>query len=154
MIQAPQAASPIHEWRRDGHLISTDRRRLDIDMIWRFLSQEAYWSPGIERALVECAIAGSMVLGLYEEESGRQVGFARILSDGARLAYLSDVFVLASHRGRGIGTWLIETALDHPQLRAVGRWMLATGDAHELYARFGFKPLQDTAKYMERLINR
>ncbi len=137
----------VLEWRKDGFLISTDPGRIDLDVVHDFLAKEAYWSPGVERSLVERAIQGSLVFGLYDEGNA-QIGFSRVVTDGALFAYLRDVFVLKSHRGKGLGRWLTERSLDHPALRTVKRWMLSTDDAHALYAKFGFKPLSRPDVYM------
>ena len=126
------------EWTRDGYVISTDPGRLDLDAIHAFL-REAYWSPGVPRAVVERSIRHSLPFGLYDP-GGRQAGFARAVTDRAVYAYLADVFVLDEHRGRGLGAWLVETVLAHPDLRGLRRIALATEDAHELYRRFGFGP--------------
>jgi GNAT superfamily N-acetyltransferase len=136
------------EWSRDGYTVSTDRARLDLDMIGRFLAEEAYWSPGIARDLVEKAIAGSMPFGLYGPD-GAQAGFARVVTDGSLFAYLRDVFVLKEHRGKGLGMWLAESAINHPDLATVKRWMLSTSDAHALYAKLGFEVLQHPDWYMQ-----
>jgi GNAT superfamily N-acetyltransferase len=124
------------EWRRDTYVVSTDRSRLDLDVIHEFL-REAYWSPGIPREVVERAVAHSLQFGLFAAD-GAQVGFARAITDRATYAYLADVFVLPAHRGRGLGTWLVGCVLSHPELQGLRRWGLATLDAHGLYARFGF----------------
>lgn len=137
-----------HEWSRDGYTVSTDRARLDMDVIARFLAEQSYWSPGIARDLVEKAIAGSMPFGLYDP-SGAQAGFARVVTDGALFAYLRDVFVIEEHRGKGLGTWLAEAAVNHPDLATVRGWMLATADAHEVYAKVGFHPLKRPDWYMQ-----
>ncbi|HET6395841.1 MAG TPA: GNAT family N-acetyltransferase [Pseudoxanthomonas sp.] len=117
--------------------ISTDRDELDVDVIHRFLSQEAYWSRGIPRATVERAIAGSLCFGGYLDGEG-QVAFARVTTDGATFGYLADVFVLPSQRGRGFGKQLMDAVMAHPQLQGLRRFMLATSDAHGLYAQYGF----------------
>jgi GNAT superfamily N-acetyltransferase len=121
----------------DALRISTDRCELDVDLIHRFLSQEAYWSRGIPRATVERAIAGSLCFGGYLEDAG-QVAFARVTTDGATFGYLADVFVVPSQRGRGFGKRLMDAVMAHPQLQGLRRFMLATGDAHGLYAQYGF----------------
>jgi len=118
--------------------ISTDRDELDVDMIHRFLSQEAYWSRGIPRETVERAIAGSLCFGGYLDGGG-QVAFARVTTDGATFGYLADVFVLPAWRGRGYSKQLVAAVLAHPQLQGLRRLMLATSDAHGLYAQFGFR---------------
>ena len=117
--------------------ISTDRGELDVDLVHRFLCEEAYWSRGIPRATVERAIAGSLCFGGYVEGAG-QVAFARVTTDGATFGYLADVFVLPAQRGRGYGKRLMEAVMAHPQLQGLRRFMLATGDAHGLYAQYGF----------------
>ena len=117
--------------------ISTSRDELDVDMIHRFLSQEAYWSRGIPRATVERAIAGSLCFGGYLDGVG-QVAFARAATDGATFAYLADVFVLPAWQGRGLGKRLMDAVMAHPQLQGLRRFMLATSDAHGLYAGYGF----------------
>ena len=117
--------------------ISDDRNELDVDLVHGFLSREAYWSRGIPWETVERAIAGSLCFGGYLEGEG-QVAFARVITDGATFGYLADVFVLPAHRGRGYGRQLVAAVLAHPQLQGLRRFMLATSDAHRLYAQFGF----------------
>lgn len=134
------------EWRRDGYLISTDPARLDQEAIWRFL-RTSYWSPDIAREVVERAIHNSLVFGLLAA-GGEQAGFARVVTDKARFAWLADVFVLEQHRGKGLGVWLVETVLGHPELAGV-RFVLGTADAHRLYERFGFRAV-DPSRMMGR----
>lgn len=124
--------------RADGHTISTDPARLDLDLVHAFL-RTAYWSTGVPREVVERSIRHSLPFGVYDPGDA-QVGFARVVTDYAVFAYLGDVFVLPEHRGRGLGVWLVQAVLDHPELQGLRRWALATADAHELYARFGFGP--------------
>jgi GNAT superfamily N-acetyltransferase len=131
---------------RDGYEIDDDRGRLDVDAIHAFLSRDAYWSPGIPRDVVARAVAGSLCFGLYRD--GAQVGFSRATTDKATFAWLSDVYVLADHRGRGLGHWLVRTALGHPDLKGLGRILLATSDAHQVYADCGFAPLSDPERWM------
>ena len=133
-------------WRRGDYLISTDRSLLDLDVIHAFLSEEAYWSRGVSRGVVERSIENSLNFGLYQGTG--QVGFARVVTDHATFAWLADVFVLPGHRGGGLGKWLVETAVSHPELCGLRRWILATGDAHDLYARFGFRPAAGDARFM------
>jgi len=137
-----------HERSEDGFLFSTDPGRLDIDLIHDFLSRESYWVPGIRREFVEQAITRSICFAAYED--ARQVAFARVITDGAGFAWLADVFVLGDQRGHGLGKRLIEFVLSHPDLQRIRRFMLATRDAHDLYARFGFKPLAHPERLMER----
>jgi threonine aldolase len=130
-------AEPATEWRRDGYLITTDPARFDIDAIFEFLTA-CYWSPGISRDLVERGIANSLAFGLMTAD-GEQAGFSRLVTDYATFAWLCDVFVLEPHRGQGLGKWLVETAVGHPDVAGL-RFLLATYDAHGLYEQFGFEP--------------
>ena len=137
------------EWKRDGLTVSTERARLDRDAIHEFL-RGSYWAKGIPREIVDRSIDNSLCFGLYD--GNRLVGFARVITDSATFAYLSDVFVLESHRGRGLGTWFMETVLSHPDLQNLRRWMLATADAHGLYRRVGFTALSKPERIMEKLL--
>jgi len=128
--------------------ISTDPSRLDLDVIHGFLSR-SYWSPGIPREVVARALRNSLCCGAYCH--GAQVGFARVVSDRATFAYLADVFVLESHRGRGVSKLLMQCLLAHPDLQGLRRWSLATRDAHGLYRHFGFVPLANPERHMEIL---
>jgi GNAT superfamily N-acetyltransferase len=133
------------EWFREPYFISTAPERLDLDVIHGFLTR-SYWAAGRSRERVEASIAHSIPIGLYHRadeqrragERAEQVGFARAVSDRATFAYLADVFVLDAHRGRGLGVWLVETALGLPECEGA-RWLLGTRDAHELYRKFGFR---------------
>ena len=127
--------------------ISTDRDRLDLARVHRFLSTEAYWSPGVSREVVERSTANSLAFGVYAP-GGEQVGFARVVTDHATFAWLADVYVEAEHRGRGLGKRLLEAVLSHPDLAGMRRWMLATADAHDLYRGFGFHELQRVGRFM------
>jgi GNAT superfamily N-acetyltransferase len=127
------------EWAGPGgYVVSTDPDRLDVDRIHSFL-RNAYWSTGIPRDVVERSIANSLPFGLYAP-SGQQAGFARVVTDRATYAYLGDVYVETAHRGRGLGKFLVSCVLAHPELQGLRRWALATADAHDLYARHGFRP--------------
>jgi GNAT superfamily N-acetyltransferase len=135
-----------------GYEISTDRARLDIDLIHRFLSEESYWAKGRERAITERAIENSIPFGVYLD--GRQVGFARAVTDRATFAWLADVFVLPEHRGHGLGKRLVEAVLGHPELAGMKRWLLGTLDAHDLYRRYGFEDVGDPGgRFMARESN-
>ena len=129
--------------------ISTDRSRIDLDRVHRFLSTEAYWSPGVERDVVERSIAGSICFGVYAPD-GQQVGFARAVTDKATFAWIADVYIEQEHRGDGLGKRLVEAVLGHPELQGLRRWFLATADAHELYRRYGFAELSDFNRFMSR----
>jgi predicted N-acetyltransferase YhbS len=134
------------QWRRDGYLITTDTAQFDREAIWQFL-RTSYWSPGVEREVVERGIENSLPFGLLSP-TGAQAGFARAVTDRARFAWLADVFVLEEHRGKGLGVWLVQTVLEHPELAGL-RFVLATADAHGLYERFGFAAA-DAGRMMER----
>ena len=128
--------------------ISTDPARFDVDAIHAFLTQ-SYWSPGIPRATVARAIANSLCFGVFWQ--GQQVGFARMVTDKTTFAYLCDVYVLEAHRGRGVSKQLMGYVMKHPDLQGLRRMMLATRDAHGLYAQFGFTPLSAPDRIMEVL---
>jgi GNAT superfamily N-acetyltransferase len=128
---------------------STDKGRLDLAMIHSFLANESYWVPGISRFSVEKCIKHSLCFGVYVD--GRQIGFARVVTDFVRYAHLLDVFVLPEFRGRGIGKSLMEHVLAHPELHTIMRYTLGTQDAHSLYAQFGFKAFANPERQMELL---
>jgi GNAT superfamily N-acetyltransferase len=139
-----------YERHRDGFTVSTDPARLDLDAIHAFLST-SYWAEGIPRPLLERAIHNSLAFGLYaaEGESERQIGFARVITDGATFAYLCDVYVLPEHRGRGLGAWLMEHVMAHPDLQGLRRFSLVTRDAHALYRPLGFTEIASPGRHME-----
>ena len=128
---------------------STDKDRLDVSMIHSFLADESYWVPGISRASVEKCIEHSLCFGVYLD--GRQIGFARAVTDFVRYAHLLDVFVLPQFRGRGIGKSLMENILANPELRTIERYTLGTQDAHGLYAKHGFTAPANPERQMELL---
>jgi GNAT superfamily N-acetyltransferase len=150
-MQSAQAANPaaVVEHRRGEFLISTDPARLDLDVIHGFLTN-CYWAKGIPRELVARSIEHSLCFGVYDG-SGAQVGFAKVISDFATYAYVADVFVLQSHRGRGLGKALMQCVVQHPSLQGLRRWSLSTRDAHALYAQVGFTQLSFPDRYMEIL---
>jgi GNAT superfamily N-acetyltransferase len=137
-----------HEWRRDGYVISTDAARVDVDLVHAFLTRDSYWARGITRDVVARSIEHSLVFGAYDG-NGAQVGFARAITDMATTAYVADVFVLPSHRGHGLGIWLIACMRAHPDLQRLRVWRLATLDAHGLYEKHGFRPLAHPERLME-----
>src|ERR1700689_440260 len=139
----------IVESHRGDFLISTDPARLDLDVIHNFLSN-CYWAKGVPREVVARSIEHALCFGVYDG-SGAQVGFARVISDFATVAYVGDVFVLDSHRGQGRGKWLMECITQHPALQGLRRWILTTRDAHGLYQQVGFTPVKFPERYMERL---
>jgi len=128
--------------------ISTDSAHLDVDAIHAFLTR-SYWSPGIPRATVARAIANSLCFGVFWQ--GQQVGFARVVTDRTTFAYLCDVYVLEAHRGHGLAKQLMDRVMKHPDLQGLRRMMLATLDAHGLYAQFGFTALGAPDRIMEVL---
>jgi GNAT superfamily N-acetyltransferase len=137
------------EWRHDGYLVSDDRARIDVAAVHAYLSH-SYWAAGIPRDVVESSVANSLCLGLYAP-GGAQVGFARVITDRATFAYLCDVYVLEEHRGRGLSKFLMRCVNAHSDLQGLRRFMLATADAHRLYAQFGFTPPSRPERLMEKL---
>ena len=134
-----------------GFTISTDRARLDRDAIHRFLAG-SYWAREIPRATVDRAIEEALCFGVYEDATGALVGFARVVTDRSTFAYLADVFVVESHRGLGLATWLMEVIRAHPDLQGLRRWMLATRDAHGLYRKVGFREVAHPERLMEIVV--
>jgi GNAT superfamily N-acetyltransferase len=135
------------DYYRERFTISTDPTRLDLDAIHAFLAYESYWAAGIGRDTVARAVARSLCFGLYDGTA--QIGFARVISDHATYAYLSDVYVVAAYRGRGLATWLLECVVTHPLLRDLRRFSLHTKDAQAFYGRFGFAPPRYPERYLE-----
>jgi N-acetylglutamate synthase-like GNAT family acetyltransferase len=133
--------------RRDGFTVSTAPGRLDVDAIHAFLAT-SYWAEGIPREILERALRNSLCFGLYEGE-GRQIGLARVITDAATYAYLCDVYVLPEWRGRGLGIWMMECVMAHPDLQGLRRFSLVTRDAHELYRPFGFAEVASPGRHME-----
>lgn len=131
-----------------GYEVSTDPSRIDIGLVHRYLSEASYWARGVSREVVETSIAKSLCFGAYRQD-GAQVGFARITTDRATFAYLADVFVLPEIAGPGLGRALMAAVLAHPHLQGLRRFLLATRDAHTLYAQFGFRPLARPERFME-----
>jgi GNAT superfamily N-acetyltransferase len=128
--------------------ISTDPKRLDLDVIHGFLT-ESYWSPGIERAVVARALQNSLCFGVYDRSG--QVGLARVVTDKTVFALLADVFILAPHRGKGLSKLLMQAVLGHEDLQGLRRFLLLTSDAHGLYRQFGFEDLGNAWRFMEIL---
>jgi len=136
----------IIEHRRGEFSISTDQERIDLAVVHTFLTN-CYWCKGISKEIAARSIRNSLCFGVYEGSA--QIGFARVISDFATIAYLGGVFVLEPYRGRGLSRWLMECIVQHPALQGLRRWILLTRDAHELYAKFGFTPLKGPELYME-----
>jgi GNAT superfamily N-acetyltransferase len=134
------------EAHRDRFTISTDPARLDMDAIVDMLTR-AYWAIGRPRERTERAIQNSLVFGMYDGD--RQIGLARVVSDYSIFAYLCDVFIHEDYRANGLGKWLIQTIMEHPDLREMRRWVLVTNDAHGLYKPFGFTSIEDPEHWMQ-----
>jgi GNAT superfamily N-acetyltransferase len=144
-----EAMTSTTECRRGAYLLSTDRARLDLDLIHDFLSHASYWAQGRPLEVVQKSIEHSLCFGVYAD--AQQVGFARVVTDFATFAWLCDLFVVESHRGQGLGIWLVECIVAHPDLRDLRIFLLATRDAHELYRRHGrFEALEQPGKWMAR----
>jgi GNAT superfamily N-acetyltransferase len=139
------------EWTQGEYIISTDPARLDLQTIHGFLST-SYWATGRSIDTIRRSIASSLPFGVYHgvHNDDRQIGFARVITDYATLAWIADVFILDEFRGRGLSKWLIEVIITHPDLQGFRRWILATKDAHGLYEKFGFIPLRRPERWMER----
>jgi GNAT superfamily N-acetyltransferase len=131
----------------DEYVVSTDRSKLDLPLIHTFLSTQAYWCLNIPFTTVKRSVENALCFGVYQGD--RQVGFARVITDYATIAYLGDVFILPEHRGKGLSKQLIGEIMAHPDLQGLRRWMLLTGDAHGLYRQYGWKPIANPDLYME-----
>ena len=137
------------EWLREGYICSTDKSRLQYNVIHSYLSERSYWAKGRTVEKIQQSIEHSECFGLYKKE--KQIGFARVVSDFAIFAYILDVFVLEEERGLGHGKFIMECILNHPDLKEVNKWMLGTDDAHGLYAQYGFTPIKKVQNLMERV---
>lgn len=143
----------IYEAVKDNFFISSDKRKLQVLFIHNYLSKESYWAKNIPSEIVEKSIEGSVCFGLYVQDVEdisvkRQIGFARVVTDCATFGYVADVFIAEQYRGHGLATWMMETVMKHPDLQGLRRWMLATKDAHGLYTKFGFLPLDKPERIM------
>ncbi|MFY9574361.1 MAG: GNAT family N-acetyltransferase, partial [Blastocatellia bacterium] len=136
-----------HHWQREDFTISTEKSRLDLAVIHNFLSK-SYWAAGRSIETIRRSIEHSMPFGVYAGD--QQIGFARVITDYATFAWIADVFILDKYQGLGLGKWLMEVIIGHPELQGFRRWVLATKDAHELYRRFGFAELKLPERWMER----
>ncbi|MDR5754749.1 MULTISPECIES: GNAT family N-acetyltransferase [unclassified Caballeronia] len=136
------------QWTKGAYRVTTDVDAFQFDVVHRYLSEVAYWSPGIAREKVERAARRSLAFGLLERDV--QIGYARMITDATTFAYLADVFVLPEHQGKGLGIWLMECVLAHDDLQDLRRLMLVTSDAHGLYARFGFTEPANPERIMEK----
>jgi GNAT superfamily N-acetyltransferase len=136
-----------YEWQRGEYRISTSRAELDLAIIHDFLSH-VYWAEGIPFDTVRRSIEHSLPFGVYRGTT--QVGFARVITDYSTFAYIGDVFILPEYRSQGLGHWLAQTIVAHPELQGLRRWSLATRDAHAIYASAGFTPIKAPERWMER----
>jgi GNAT superfamily N-acetyltransferase len=137
-------------WYRDEFLISDEKDFLNTDYIHDYLSNKSYWAENIPMDIVKKSIAGSFCFGVYKKEN--QIGFARAITDKATFGYLADVFIDEDFRGKGLGKWLVEIIMSHPELQGFRSWMLGTKDAHSLYTKFGFRLLENSQRIMRRNI--
>ncbi len=135
-------------WQRGEFTISTERSRLQIERIHKFLTEESYWAKERTPEQTRRAIKNSLCFGVYKNEN--LIGVARVVTDYATFAYIGDVFILEEFRGLGLSKWLMETIISHPELQNFRRWILATRDAHELYEKFGFAELKFPMRWMEK----
>jgi ribosomal protein S18 acetylase RimI-like enzyme len=136
----------LMEWKRDNFTVSCDTERLSLSVITSFLA-ESYWAKGVPSDVVEKSIRHSLNFGLFDRD--QQIGYARVVSDHSTFAFLGDVFLLPEYRGSGLGKWLIQCVVKHPELQNLRRWLLATKDAHALYRQFGFTDLNNPNVLME-----
>jgi len=137
------------KWQQGDYLISTDKSRLDVNVIHDYLSRESYWANGRSLDIVRKTIEHSLCFGVYKEQ--KQVGFARVVTDFATFAWLCDVFILAEHRRLGLGKWLVECATSYGAVQNLKLWLLATKDAHDLYRRSGgFDGIEQPERWMIR----
>ena len=143
----PTIMDPM-EWHKEGFTISTDKSKLNIELVHAYLSKDSYWAQQIPVAVVKRSIDNSLCFGVYYEN--RQIGFARIISDFATFAYLADVFILPEQRGKGLSKWLMQVIIDYPALQGLRRFLLTTKDAHGLYSQFGFIPYPQPERLMTR----
>lgn len=137
---------PAFERRRGAFTVSTDPARLDVDVVHGYLAR-SYWAEGIPREVVARALAHSLCFGVYA--GAAQVGLARVISDFATFAYITDVYILEAHRSNGLSKWLMACIMAHPDLQGLRRWSLATRDAHGLYRQFGFSDVKQPERWME-----
>jgi GNAT superfamily N-acetyltransferase len=136
------------EWKQREFTVSDYRENLDVELIHHFLSNLSYWAKDISREVVVKSLDNSLCFGLFREN--KQIGFGRVVTDRATFAYLADVFIIEEYRGKGLGKWLVECIIKHPELQDLRRWVLATADAQQLYQLYGFTPLDKPERFMEK----
>jgi len=133
--------------KNSEYYISTDKSKLDIDLIFWFLSKESYWAQNRSIETISRSIENSLCFGVFQDE--RQIGFARVVTDYAVFAWILDVFILKEFRQLGLGKMLMSSIMNHENLQNPQRWGLATNDAHSLYEKFGFQTLSHPEWFME-----
>lgn len=136
-----------YERTHESFLLSTDPAKIDLPTVHRYLSESSYWAKNIPFDVFRTSVQNALCFGIYE--NGRQAGFARVITDKATFGYIGDVFILDAYRGRGLSKWLMQCILEHPELQGFRRWLLATADAHGLYAQSGFHSLAKPDRWME-----
>lgn len=137
-------------WRQDEFEIDTDPARLDLDTAYDFIARRSYWSKDMPRSTFARSVKGAVCFGVYHDE--QMIGFARVITDGATIAYLGDVYIDEAWRGRNLSKWLMRCIDSHPDLQGMRRWILVTSDAHSLYEQFGYSLLDNPDRYMERVV--
>ncbi len=137
------------EWHKETYTITTDKSRLDLGMIHHFLYTTAHWAVGRPMSIVKKSIENSLCFGVFDVES--QVGFARMVTDGATVGWICDMFILPAYRGKGLGRWLVECMMEYPDVQGLRRILLNTRDAHDLYIKYAnFRPLLAPESWLER----
>lgn len=134
------------EWTKNDFTITTDKQKIDVPYVHRFLTQ-SYWAENIPSETVQKSIEGSLSFAVFHQQ--KQIGFARVITDAATFAYLADVFIDEAYRGQGLSKWLMEVIVNHPSLQGLRRFLLATRDAHSLYSQFGFSSLTHVDRWMQ-----
>jgi len=137
-------------WQQDEFEIDTDPTRLDLDTAYDFIAGRSYWAKDMPRTTFARSVKGAVCFGVYHDE--QMIGFARVITDGATIAYLGDVYIDEAWRGRNLSKWLMRCIDSHPDLQGMRRWILVTSDAHSLYEQFGYSLLDNPDRYMERVI--
>jgi GNAT superfamily N-acetyltransferase len=136
------------KWKQGEFIVSDSQESLDIEFIYNFLNGSSYWAKGIPKEVLVKSLDHSLCFGLFRDN--QQIGFGRVVTDHATFAYLADVFIAENYRRKGLGKWLVECIVGHPELQGLRRWILATADAHQLYHQYGFTPLSKPERFMEK----
>ncbi|HEY4877282.1 MAG TPA: GNAT family N-acetyltransferase, partial [Puia sp.] len=134
------------DWCKANFIISDEKEKLTAEYIHDYLTNKSYWAENIPLETVKKSIDGSICFGMYDD--GKQIGFARVVTDKATFGYLADVFIDENYRAQGLSKWLMEVIMAYPELQGLRRWMLGTRDAHSLYEKFGFEPLENPKRVM------